>query len=181
MVPDDAARDAALIREAIAAAGAGPAQSEQAADLTITLVFGRTSEEVYGVCIGVAAYALDAVRALNADPKVDRPPDTGVWTLGHLRPALADEEPEPITAGPPRRVVTGRRTVDPGERFAYDFTTAFEARPEFGDDETVSLFNGLAVQGIAVVTYGVSHLIKHVAAVTERALALHLKPAGGPT
>lgn len=177
LTDDDPARDAALIREAIAAAGAGPAHAARAADLTTTLIFGRTSEQVYGVCIGVAAYALDAVRALNADPEAGRPADIGVWTLDHLRPALKEEEPEPITADP-TRVVRVPRPVEPGERFAYDFTTALAAAVAPGDDETIELFNGIAAQGVAFVTYAIAYLIKHVAEVTDRALRLHVEPEG---
>lgn len=177
---DDAARDAALIREAIAAAGAGPAHADRAADLTTSLIFGRTSEQVYGVFAGIVAYALQAVQALNADPKIARPPDTGVWTLDHLRPLLAEEEPEPITADPPRRLAVAPRSVDPGERFAYAFTSALEAGwPTDDHDETVRLFNEAAVEGVAFVTYVMAHLVKHVAEVTGRALRLHLEPEGG--
>lgn len=180
LTDDDPARDAALIREAIAAAGAGPDHAARAADLTTMLIFGRTSEQVYGVCVGVAVYALDAVRALNADPKITPPPDTGVWTLDHLRPLLAEEEPEPITGDRPRRLAVAPRKVDPGDQFAYDFTTALDtAQCEPGDEGTIRLFNGIAVQGVAFVTYAIAHLIKHVAEVTGRALRLHLEPEGG--
>lgn len=179
LTDDDAARDAVLIREAIAAAGAGPDHADRAADLTASLIFGRTSEQVYGVFAGIVAYALNAVRALNADPKIARPPDTGVWTLDHLRPLLAEEEPEPITADP-TRVVRASRPVDPGERFAYAFASALEAGwPTDDHDETVRLFNEAAVEGVAFVTYVMAHLVKHVAEVTGRALRLHLEPEGG--
>jgi len=180
LTDDDAARDAALIREAIAAAGAGPDHAERAADLTTSLIFGRTSEQVYGVCAGVVAYALQAVAALNADAKVERPKDTGVWTLDHLRPPLpTDEEPESITADP-TRVRRAPRFVEPGESFAYAFTSALEVGwPTDDHDETVRLYNGIAVRGVAFVTYAIAHLIRHVAEVTNRALLLHLEPEGG--
>lgn len=180
LVQDDADRDAVLIREAIAAAGQGPEAAERAADLTTSMIFGRTSEDVYGLCCGVTAVALSAVAALNADPKVDRPPDTGVWMLDHLRPALRDDEDEEIR--PDRlkdwRSFRSARLMDPGERFAYEFTSALEEAREPGDDETVRLFNGIAVQGVAFVTYATAYLIKHVAEVTGRATELHLTAEG---
>ncbi|MXM66750.1 hypothetical protein GR925_25795 [Streptomyces sp. HUCO-GS316] len=188
MTSEETLRDAELVREALAAAAAGPLHAERAADCTTRLIFGRPHEEVYGVCCSVAQYAVDAVTALACDRAVGAPEQGGPWRLDVLRPPLMTVREEDLEdAGirvaarvGPQLTVPRSRPVDPGDAFAYAFTTAYAAGGK-GSADTTGLFMDVAEDGLPFLTYCVAHLVRHVALITSAAADVHLSVFRGRT
>lgn len=150
-VDEASVRDAARIREAIHAVGGG--RVERAADLTTELVFQRPALDVYGVCCGIAQFAVDVLAVLNGVEGVQGPPGGGPWTAD----ALCPED----------------LSTDPAEAFARVFLHAYAAEGGAGGPGTVDAFNRMTVHdgGGAHVMRCVAHLVQHAVEVEAAAVA----------